>query len=107
MLVSREEPSVLKFCDRAANGSSYVLDVEEWLLEDWLEDGRCEICKSIFIGERPGVKKISPAPTGSKPRNWMEGFQLGNSQPVWKVIKQETGGWAPDQGKGSAGGVGR
>jgi len=56
---------------------------------------------------RPRGKKISKAPTGSKPRNWMEGFQLRNSQPVWKVIKQETGGWAPDHGKGSAGGVGR
>jgi hypothetical protein len=59
------------------------------------------------LAARPRVKKISPAPTGSKPRNWMEGFQLRKSQPVWKVIKQETGGWAPDQGNGSVGGVGR
>jgi hypothetical protein len=74
------------------------------------------------LPERPGVRSPDspPAPTlprtgeenlqgphPSKPRNWMEGFKLRNSPPVWKVIQQETGAWEPGQGKGSAGAVGR
>ena len=47
---------------------------------------------------RPREKKISKASTKGKPGNWMEGFKLGKSLPVWKVIKQETGAWAPGQG---------
>ena len=47
---------------------------------------------------RPREKKISKASTKGKSGNWMEGFKLGKSLPVWKVIKQETGGWAPGQG---------
>ena len=46
----------------------------------------------------PREKKISKSSTPSKPRSWMEGFKLHKSLPVWKVIKQETGGWAPSQG---------
>jgi hypothetical protein len=47
---------------------------------------------------RPREKKISKASTKGKSGNWMEGFKLGKSLPVWKVIKQETGAWAPGQG---------
>ena len=43
-------------------------------------------------------KKTSQTSAGSKPRNWMEGFNLQKSLPVWKVINQETGGRAPSQG---------
>jgi len=43
-------------------------------------------------------KKTSKASTSRKAGNWMEGFKLGKSLPVWKVIKQETGAWAPGQG---------
>jgi hypothetical protein len=46
----------------------------------------------------PREKKVSKPSTPSKPRNWMEGFKLQNSLPVWKVINQENGGWAPSQG---------
>jgi len=47
---------------------------------------------------RSREKKISKASTNGKAGNWMEGFKLGKSLPVWKVIKQETGAWAPGQG---------
>jgi hypothetical protein len=47
---------------------------------------------------RPRKKQISKVSTNRKPGNWMEGFKLGKSLPVWKVIKQETGAWAPGQG---------
>jgi transposase len=47
---------------------------------------------------RPREKKISKASTNRKSGNWMEGFKLKKSLPVWKVIKQETGAWAPGQG---------
>src|SRR5271157_663389 len=47
---------------------------------------------------RPREKRISKASTDSKPWNWMEGFKLQKSLPVWKVIKQETGAWVPAQG---------
>jgi hypothetical protein len=43
-------------------------------------------------------KKTSKASTNRKVGNWMEGFKLGKGLPVWKVIKQETGAWAPGQG---------
>jgi DNA-binding Lrp family transcriptional regulator len=46
----------------------------------------------------PREKKISKPSTPSKPWNWMEGFKLQKSLPVWKVINQENGGWAPSQG---------
>jgi transposase len=55
----------------------------------------------------PAEKPISKASPDRKPRSWMEGFKLQNSLPLWKVIKQETGGWAPGQGRGSARPVGR
>jgi len=47
---------------------------------------------------RPRQKQISKASTNRKPGNWMEGFKLGKSLPMWKVIKQETGAWVPGQG---------
>jgi hypothetical protein len=28
-------------------------------------------------------------------RRWMEGFSLKNRPPLWKVLKQEAGRWAP------------
>ena len=59
------------------------------------------------LAARPREKKTSHASTDSKPRNWMEGFKLQKSLPVWKVIKQETGGWVPGQGQGSPVPVGR
>ena len=46
---------------------------------------------------RPREKKISKTSTDSKPANWMEGFKLQKSLPVWKVIKQETGAWVPGE----------
>ena len=49
---------------------------------------------------RPREKKISKASTDSKPWNWMKGFKLQKSLPVWKLIKQETGAWVPGQGQG-------
>jgi len=55
----------------------------------------------------PREKKISKASTDSKPWNWMEGFKLQKGLPVWRVIKQETGGWVPGQGQGSVASVGR
>jgi len=47
---------------------------------------------------RSREKKLSKASTNRKAGNWMEGFKLGKSLPVWKVIKQETGAWATGQG---------
>src|SRR5208337_31539 len=41
----------------------------------------------------PRERKMSKPCTARKPSNWMEGFNLQKSLPVWKVIKQETGGW--------------
>jgi len=46
----------------------------------------------------PREKKIPKPSTPSKPWNWMEGFKLQKSLPLWKVINQETGRWAPGQG---------
>jgi len=46
----------------------------------------------------PGENKTCKTSTDSRPRNWMEGFKLQKSLPLWKVIKQETGGWVPGQG---------
>jgi len=49
-----------------------------------------------------------PKPTPPrKARNWMQGFQLRKSLPVWKVIKQDRGGWVSSQGSRSAEPVGR
>ena len=42
-------------------------------------------------------KEKSKASSKGKSGNWMDGFRLGKSLPVWKVIKQETGAWAPGQ----------
>ena len=56
---------------------------------------------------RSGGKKIPKANPDRQPRNWMQGFQLRKSLPVWKVIKQDTGGWVPSQGPPSADPVGR
>jgi hypothetical protein len=47
----------------------------------------------------PRERKRSKPCTDHKPSNWMEGFDLQKSLPVWKVIKQETGGWVPSQGQ--------
>jgi biotin operon repressor len=46
---------------------------------------------------RPREKKISKTSTDTKSSNWMEGFKLQKSLPVWKVIKQETGAWVPGE----------
>jgi hypothetical protein len=46
----------------------------------------------------PREKKISKPSTLRKPWNWMQGFKLQKSLPVWKVINQENGGRAPSQG---------
>jgi len=56
---------------------------------------------------RPG-RKITPTATPHRnPRSWMQGFQLRKSLPVWKVIKQDSGGWVRSPGPGSADAVGR
>jgi hypothetical protein len=55
----------------------------------------------------PRERKRSKPCTDRKPSNWMEGFNLEKSLPVWKVIKQETGGWVPGQGQESQVPVGR
>ena len=38
---------------------------------------------------RKPVRKTSPGAVRLQPRNWMQGFSLKNSPPLWKVIKQE------------------
>ena len=38
---------------------------------------------------RARARKVSPASPGPQSRNWMQGFSLKNSLPLWKVIKQE------------------
>jgi transposase InsO family protein len=42
-------------------------------------------------------KKPSRPPRRPPARNWMEGFRLNNSPPLWKVLKQESGRGVPDQ----------
>jgi DNA-binding Lrp family transcriptional regulator len=54
-----------------------------------------------------GEKKMRKPSPQRKPSNWMEGFNLQKSLPVWKVIKQETRGWVPGQGQESQVPVGR
>lgn len=34
-----------------------------------------------------------PSARGARRRNWMEGFSLKGSPPLWKVLKHETGQW--------------
>jgi hypothetical protein len=47
----------------------------------------------------PVREKKMPKPSPErKPSSWMEGFNLQKALLVWKVIKEETGGWIPDQG---------
>jgi hypothetical protein len=64
-----------------------------------------EVCnpqtRSQPLPARPQEKKTSKPSTQRRPSNWMEGFDLQKSLPVWKVIKQETGGWVPGQAQGS------
>jgi DNA-binding Lrp family transcriptional regulator len=55
----------------------------------------------------PRDEKMSKPSKDRKPWNWMEGFNLQKSLPVWKVIKQETGAWVPGQEQGSPVPVGR
>jgi len=54
-----------------------------------------------------GEKKMRKPCPERKPSNWMEGFNLQKSLPVWKVIKHETGAWVPGQGQESQVPVGR
>ena len=56
---------------------------------------------------RPGEKNIPKVTPERKAWNWMQGFQLRKSLPVWKVIKQDSGGWVPSQGLGAPDPVGR
>ena len=51
-----------------------------------------------LLPARPQEKKTSKTSAESKPRNWMEGFKLQKSLPVWKVIRQETGAYAARRG---------
>ena len=44
---------------------------------------------------RAPEKSTAKSSAAGKPRNWMEGFTLQNSLPLWKVMKQGTGGTAP------------
>jgi len=68
----------------------------------------CEAPRSPkSLPARPGEKNIPKVTPDRKAWNWMQGFQLRKSLPVWKVIKQDSGGWAPSQGPGSADPVGR
>lgn len=39
------------------------------------------------------VKKTSRPPRRPPARNWMQGFSLKGSPPLWKVLKQESGPW--------------
>src|SRR5208337_1763230 len=76
---------------------------ERWDDTVWVRfrDGyvKVQICdRQICPQPRPAPsrdKKLSKASTNRKADNWMEGFKLGKSLPVWKVIKQETGAWVP------------
>jgi hypothetical protein len=54
----------------------------------------CEVPRSPRpLPTRP-AGKITPKTTlDRRPRNWMQGFQLRKSLPVWKVIKRDSGGW--------------
>ena len=42
---------------------------------------------------REPIKKIPRASSHPRLRNWMQGFSLNNSPPLWKVLKQESGRW--------------
>jgi hypothetical protein len=52
-------------------------------------------------------KKTSRPPRPTRAGNWMEGFRLKNSPPLWKVLKQESGPWASNPEGPGAGGGGR
>jgi DNA-binding Lrp family transcriptional regulator len=56
---------------------------------------------------RPREKRTAETSKDRESWNWMEGFRLRKSLPVWKVIKQDAGGWVPGEGPGSADPVGR
>jgi hypothetical protein len=55
----------------------------------------------------PPRKKMSKPSTERKRSNWMEGFNLQKSLPLWKVVELETGECVPGQGQGSPVPVGR
>lgn len=42
------------------------------------------------------VSKTSKGSPQPRSGNWMEGFSLKNSPPLWKVLKQEKGAWVPE-----------
>lgn len=42
------------------------------------------------------VSKTSKGSPRPRSRNWMQGFSLKNSPPLWKVLKQEKGAWVPE-----------
>jgi transposase len=79
---------------------------ERWDDAVWVRfrDGylNVEICDGQIgpqpLPARPREKKVSKASPNRKASNWMEGFKLEKSLPVWKVIKQERETWAPGQG---------
>jgi len=62
---------------------------------------------AVSVCAPPQPKPLRPrvgAPKSSAPsspsrsagsRRWMEGFSLKNRPPLWKVLKQEAGRWAP------------
>jgi len=43
------------------------------------------------------VSKTSKGSPRPRSRNWMQGFSLKNSPPLWKVLKQEKGAWVSEE----------
>jgi len=76
--------------------------------ESYLNVQVCEVPRSPQpLPVRSGEKRIPQATPERKAWNWMQGFQLRKSLPVWKVIKQDSGGWVASPGPGTPDPVGR
>jgi transposase len=60
----------------------------------------CEpLARSKAVQVRVQVRNASSGSPRPKPRNWMKGFSLKNSTPLWKVVQQEMGA-GTSQGEG-------
>lgn len=70
-------------------------DVQVRFRADYLTVSVCAPQARPKPPERPAQVKRIPRPARrTRARNWMEGFSLKNSPPLWKVLKQESGPWA-------------
>lgn len=57
------------------------------------------VAKPKTVPARVRARKVLPASPGPKSRNWMQGFSLKNSLPLWKVLKQEMATTLPSGGQ--------